>query len=976
MGRARTGLIALLLVSAGLRIWLAALGGQQYWPDEDRYIQSRNAVTHLFRGEWSDLSRELLSHADHLLFRWIGLPCALVEHFTGPQPMLAASYWGMFSVLTILLVWALARRLGAGEGEALLAASLAACANSLFYYSRHYFPYDAALALMLLAFWIGLSGRAWQIVLAGLLTGFGFLTYNGYWLFGGAVLFTLAALGPGRWLPAAMLASAGLVVSIALFVALGRLAGYDLITRWRDISGTVTQGDFGLGWRIIGEYIWSAEGPLGLIWLLAIMIGGWLWKRSGDRVLATWLLPVILTLTGLVLLSDVIQKFVVYGRLVRPLAPLLSLLAARVLVMGATQSLWSRCAITVVMMVVLATAAWNMAGPLQQEFPDHFRERARTLTRRLMREDYGVYRIVKVQHLWGVDIKTPLPPHQVMLRAAHPLQFQPYQFEGFSAVQRRDIATYDISMQLIRLNDVMNITGKNDDLGRYLGPVRIRLKLPPYFHGMAEPIITTGVPRRGDFLSVTYQDAAHIRFSHDHWGRGGVTSEAIPVDYNQEHELIVNMGPLLPPEWSPENPRRAWLDPLRSWLVVKLNGQTVLSTPASFFPAEPEDVSIGGNLIGGTSTAMGFSGSITLVERYPLGQMARFVPSSHLASYDRGADWSGAAGPWRIKIDLAKMKIGEREPLYCGATTQGLEAIVLQRVSAHTVRLGLERLGEPLHWSATFPVDVGKPHEVMFSCSSLYPEPEDAFFRKHAGLRVLKRLAFAAWDGRLVLLRNFEPLPGATQHTAVAATVDARLSMAPCFSGAVLALEPVEPTEVLRTSTQLAWQVPSRGDDWQGYPGPVRLRVRIPEILPERIVTEPLIVGGVTGAGDFFCIRYGEDGLVRFIFDHWGTPGLLESVPLKWKPGEEHEVVVSAGFLFPPTSSSLYNREPDWLAEHRRLAVAVGGKLVLDMLADFHLTTPEQITLGRNFIGGSTAAPAFSGTIAVVGLAPPPKPGN
>lgn len=969
MGHARTGLIAILLVSGGLRLWLAALGGQQYWPDEDRYIQSRNAVTHLFRGEWADLNRELLSHADHLLFRWIGLPCALVEHFTGPQPVLAASYWGMFSVLTILLVWALARRLGAGEGEALLAAGLAACANSLFYYSRHYFPYDAALALMLLAFWLGLSGGAWRFFFAGLITGLGFLTYNGYWLFGGAMVFTLVAFRPGRRLPTAMLAGAGLVGSIVLFITLGRLVGYDLITRWRDMSGTITQGDFGLGWRIIGEYIWSAEGPLAIIWLLAIVVSGWLWKRTRDRVLTTWLLPVVLTLTGLVLLSDVIQKFVVYGRLVRPLAPLLSLLAARVLVLGATQGLWSRYAATAVMAVALATAAWNMAGPLRQEFPDQFHERAQALARHLMREDYGVYRIVKAQHLWGVDIKTPLPPHHVLLRAAHPLQFRPYQFEGFSTAQRKDIAAHDISMQLIRLTNVLHITEKNDDLGRYMGPVRMRLKFPPYSHGVAEPLITTGVTRRGDFLSVIYQDAAHIRFSHDRWGYGGVTTDAIPVDYNREHELIVNMGSLLPAKWNPADPRFAWLEPLRSWLVVVLNGQTVISVPASFFPAEPEDISIGGNLIGGTSAAMGFNGSITLVERYPLEKMALLVPSSRLASYDRGSEWSGAAGPWRIKIDLTKMKIGEREPLYSGATTQGLEAIVVQRVTEHTARVGLERLGEPLHWSDSFRVATDKPHEVMFSCSSLYPELGDAFFATQAGLRALKRLTFVTWDGIPVLLRNLEPLQGVTRRTAVAATVDIRLSMVPRFTGAVLELEPLEPTEVLRKSTQLAWQVSPRRIDWNGYPGPVRLNLRFPDKVPTETVTEPLIVAGVSGAGDFVCIRYGPDGLARFVFDHWGAHGLLESAPFNWERGGEHEVVISAGFLLPPPGSSIYELEPVWRSLHHRVVVSVDGRQLLNAAVDSHPTSPEQITLGINFIGGSTAAPAFLGTVTCLGPA-------
>ena len=977
MSKVRGGLVLILVLSLGLRLVLASKGGQQFWDDEDRYIGSQKAMTHFFAGEWPDVRRELLGHADHLLFQWLGLPCALVEHFTGPWPALAASYWGMFSVLTILMVWLLAKRLGAEDREALLAAALAACANSLFYHARHYFPYDAALALLLIAFWVGLDERGgWRFLLAGALTGLGFLTYNGYWLCGGAVLITLVLVDRQRRMAAAGLAGAGLFGVIGGAVVLGSLAGYDLVEDWQRITETITQGDFGLGWRTIGEYVWSAEGPLGIVWLLAFLVGMWWWTRTRDRAMAVWLLPVVIILTGLVVFSDVIQKFVVYGRLVKPLAPLLSLAAARVLFAGVNQGYGTRLLVPMAVTIALASALWNMPGQFRHEFPDAFQEKAYAETRRRMLSGYGVYRLVNVDHLWGADFKAPLPPHQVILRAAHPLQFRPYQYEGFSAAQRRDLAEHDISMRLIQLTSVPRVSGPESGLGRHIGPVRLKLRFPTNQIGLSEPLITTGMARRGDFLTVTYQDATHIRFGHDHWGRGGVLTEPIPIDYTKEHELIINMGSLYPTAWETGDPRIAWLEPLRSHLIVMLNGQTVLSTPAYFYPARPEEASISSNLIGGTSATAAFTGMISVVERYPLELMARHVPGARLAAFDRGRDWEGAPGPWRMKLDLTRMSVGEREPVYSAAIGQGFEAIVLQRIDAQSARLGLERWGEAMYWSDTFPAPPDKSHELLFSSGTQYPQVDSVFFRKHPLWHPLKRLAFASWNGQPVLMRNLEPLPGATVRAAAALRVDSRLTMPRHFSGTVLELDSVDPTDILRASTQLAAQMPSRGEGWLGYPGPVRLRVRLPQTLPENRVCEPLIVSGAPGAGDFLSLCYGPDGQVRFTFDHWGSSGPPASEPINWRPGSEHEVVVHAGFLLPPPGASLYQEEPMWEALRRRVMVLVDGQQLLDAVVDSHPTSPEQITLGTNFIGGSTAASAFSGAIAVVGHASPPKPGH
>ena len=73
------------------------------------------------------------------------------------------TYWlgavilSLASVVVIGMTYLVARRTGADEPEALIAALLVAGCATMTFYSRHFLPYDSALALGLMALYIGLG---------------------------------------------------------------------------------------------------------------------------------------------------------------------------------------------------------------------------------------------------------------------------------------------------------------------------------------------------------------------------------------------------------------------------------------------------------------------------------------------------------------------------------------------------------------------------------------------------------------------------------------------------------------------------------------------------------------------------------------------------------------------------------------------------------------------------------------------------
>ncbi len=147
------------------------------------------------------------------------------------------------------------------------------------------------------------------------------------------------------------------------------------------------------------------------------------------------------------------------------------------------------------------------------------------------------------------------------------------------------------------------------------GPVKIRFVLPRDGTNRQQPLLVTGKPHAGLFVYIVYQDSEHVRLGVDVWGLLGEQTRPIRTDYFGEHEVIVEAGSLYP--------RRAGLsDDARQTLTKRLriefNGVTVLEREIETFESSPDQVTIGRNLIGGSSCEPHFAGQILSVERLPV----------------------------------------------------------------------------------------------------------------------------------------------------------------------------------------------------------------------------------------------------------------------------------------------------------------------------------------------------------------------
>jgi hypothetical protein len=475
----RRALLLLLAASLAARWMLAAKGGQYFFGDEERYHRGIDLYRALADARWAD-ARGLLALPEHAAFVWLGALLAPFQHlgaglagqgdWSQPAHIYASAPWaagllGLFSTGCLWLVHRLALAVGMDEGAAFAAALLAACSNTLFYFSRHLLPYDAALCAwlggLLLAARPGLRAQ----VCSGLLIGLTYHLYNGYWFLvpvGGLWGWLQRGRNGGPLWTWIATVAAGLGLPLVVGTAAG---GAYYWTVLRDFSGTVKQGLFAEGWSLPWEYLWHAEGWWGALVALGLAVAIARARAQLPKPVATALVCTAALYFLLVLGSTVANKFVIYGRTVRPLVPLLCLAAGWAAVhLTAARPLW-RAPLAV---AGLAAAAMMMAPHYLRVFPRDFEQRMLAdfgMTKRTLEFSGSIYRplalpvsrpdlvLVNAQFLYPLRDRLPAPAGETLFALEHPLACPPFQYEGHTPRERALLRAGPLEMKLVRLSD-------------------------------------------------------------------------------------------------------------------------------------------------------------------------------------------------------------------------------------------------------------------------------------------------------------------------------------------------------------------------------------------------------------------------------------------------------------------------------------------------------------------------------------------
>jgi hypothetical protein len=280
---------------------------------------------------------------------------------------------------------------------------------------------------------------------------------------------------------------------------------------------------------------------------------------------------------------------------------------------------------------------------------------------------------------------------------------------------------------------------------------------------------------------------------------------------------------------------------------------------------------------------------------------------------------------------------GQTDPLVLTGRPGGNDLVYVTYTSPTTASFGLASDGVDGPLGAPVVVNYSKVHSIQVWMGSLYPPiGHPAVSRlSTAALIIAKRHVRVAIDGCLALddvASSHDAIPTLVQ---VGENVGGIPFGSKAFRGEILSEDRLPLNEI-----KDALPVPAFGI--------LDLMVRLPS---GRIgVSEPLVVTGSPSAGDFVYVVYLAADRIQIGFDHWGHPGKLsKSINLDFTV--PHNFEISMGSLYPKSK-----------VEHG-VRVTVDGQLVLTSDQDTYDSSPFEVSVGRNPIGGSSCVYAFTGKI-------------
>lgn len=497
LARPSSLLALLMLIAYGLRLLLIINGGQLFHPDELRYYRSLETTKHIFNGDFKNAVKTLLKYEFHQGIALAKLVPALFHRLihsfnhddnllwkdlwhTPPQNFrLPALIFALPSVLCIGMIYLIGRQAGANQWEALLSAYLLATSHSFFFFAKHLLPYDIAMLIGLIAIYFALRLRAWRIRNALFV---GWLAFLVFWIYNGYVTLTitigilycglLAADSRDALRRACGMGAGALLFFLPIVLFNMIFLDENVILQMMTFSETVDHGSFSEGLSFPFLYFRDVEGLMSIVWMFGLVLAASTLPgrglSNGRRRAWMWFACLFSLYLLLSLLSAGLQLFVVYGRVVRSLAPFIVMACAY----GFSACLlrYGRAALISLVVGVGALSIANFIPAIAQQYPleiawkvyqtydDVSFETTIETSENPVFSWWDLqpvapdarYRLFNAANYYPIeDIRDDLPDGEILLEISHPFNYKPWQYEGMTPEMREIVKRNDFKIWLI-----------------------------------------------------------------------------------------------------------------------------------------------------------------------------------------------------------------------------------------------------------------------------------------------------------------------------------------------------------------------------------------------------------------------------------------------------------------------------------------------------------------------------------------------
>ncbi len=138
------------------------------------------------------------------------------------------------------------------------------------------------------------------------------------------------------------------------------------------------------------------------------------------------------------------------------------------------------------------------------------------------------------------------------------------------------------------------------------GTFALKLRFPRGRTDDCEPLVVSGSTGQGDLLGVEYLGDSRVRFVFDHWGSALRHSEPVRLDIAITHDVVVRLPWLAAESGRVEQ---------REELQVEVDGAMVWRQSTMGYLADPEEIAVGENPIGGSTFGRAFTGEVLAARR-------------------------------------------------------------------------------------------------------------------------------------------------------------------------------------------------------------------------------------------------------------------------------------------------------------------------------------------------------------------------
>ena len=463
--------------------------------------------------------------------------------------------------------------------------------------------------------------------------------------------------------------------------------------------------------------------------------------------------------------------------------------------------------------------------------------------------------------------------------------------------------------------------------GIELGDERLELELPAGKENTTEPLLETGsAPDRRDRVEIHYLADNTAQISLFHAGIGVLDGKIFSIPPSRRVAVEVRAGSLLPPfshpffaSWTKDE-----YDAASREVRIVVNGAETFHAALLCYPSPPQDVRVGRVGWLGDGVAGPFSGRVLGAVRLPLTRPV-LPPLLH------------ERRPIDLEVLFPVDHPSGTEPLLVTGSGDKSDMLSCTYDGAGRLHFTSDHFGYGGTRGEVVSFDPLRSHHLVLWMGSLASGVETGL---PSAAVPLSRRIFVQMDGATVFNEDGLFYPAAPESIAIGVNRFATTTALAGFSGLVLATQ---------QTADLAGLPALRRS---GETGVVELQLTFPDNVPNS--AEPLVVTGVTGAGDMIYVRYLDGAHVSFGFDHWGTGGFT-GAPVEIDYAQNHRLEI--------TMDSLYPAELVPRPFGGRVRVVLDGATVLDGSSLTFPTRLFEIRIGKNPLGSSTSGAIFTGLI-------------